>query len=133
MIERCVSTSKDRERYYDRGIRVCAEWLGKAGFLRFYEDMGPRPSTRHQIDRQDNNLGYSKDNCRWATVREQAQNRRSNVMVEFRGERKVLAEWARQMGVSRQALRYRLRHGWSVERALTVPMDHSNRMTEEKS
>ena len=126
MIERCVPTSKDQERYYDRGIGVCAEWLGRLGFLRFYEDMGSRPSSHHQIDRKNNDLGYSKENCRWATVREQAQNRRSNVHVEFRGERKPIAEWARQMGVSRQALRYRLRQGWSVEQALTTPVDHGN-------
>jgi hypothetical protein len=132
MVERCTPISKDHTRYYDRGIRVCDKWLGKTGFMKFYEDMGSRPSPLHQIDRKDNDLGYSKDNCRWVTVRENAQNKRTNVVVEFRGERKVIAEWARQMGMSRQALRYRLRCGWSVERALTVPMDHGNRYLTDK-
>ena len=83
LIYRCVNPkSPDYEAYGGRGITVCDRWLrgeyGKAGFDCFLEDMGPKPSPDLSIDRIDNDCGYSKDNCQWASADQQAGNRRKH-------------------------------------------------------
>ncbi len=82
MIQRCYDrNSTTYDRYGGRGIKVCDRWRygedGKHPFICFLEDMGRRPSPTHQIDRVDNDKGYSVDNCRWVTKSEQMLNRGS--------------------------------------------------------
>ncbi len=108
-------------KYGGRGITVCQRW--EESFEAFLADMGKAPSRKHSIDRIDNSLGYSPENCRWATSQEQANNRRSNVFLTFRGQTKTIADWGREVGISPLTIRQRLtREDWSVERALTEPV-----------
>lgn len=95
-------------RYGGRGITVCEEWQS---FETFYRDMGPRPSPKHTLDRIKNHLGYSKENCRWATRAEQAQNTRQNRLITYNGETHCLREWARRIGVHHSTIAYRIRTG----------------------
>lgn len=120
MMERCTcKTHKQYPDYGGRGITVCERWTGEQGFTNFLADMGLRPSKSHSIDRfPDNNAGYCKENCRWATRREQMRNTRKNRMITFNGETFCVAEWAVKIGLHREVLRGRLERGWTLERAL---------------
>lgn len=132
MKQRCLcKTHKDFRDYGGRGITMCDRWL--ASFESFVADMGPRPSAHHSIDRIDNDGGYTcgkcpqcvakgaPANCRWATQREQNRNTSTNMVIEFRGERRCLMEWAEVTGLGRSTIHARLRSGWSAERALLTP------------
>ncbi len=120
MIDRCYNSSrKDYPRWGGRGIRVCQEWLNS--YSAFLADMGRRPSQKHSLDRFPNTNGnYEAGNCRWATAREQANNRRSNRLIEFRGEVKTLAQWAYALGFNHGTINSRLRLGWTAEEAFTA-------------
>jgi DNA invertase Pin-like site-specific DNA recombinase len=106
---RCSKKAKDKPNYI--GIEICKEW--KNSFECFLKDMGERPSKAFSIDRKDGNKGYFKENCRWATKKEQAQNTKSNV---FKGT--SIEEYTKQLGVKKNTFGSRLKRGYSVEEAL---------------
>lgn len=118
--KRCLcKTDRVYHRYGGRGVGICKEWA--ESFQKFYEDMGPRPHGK-TIDRIDNNLGYSKENCRWVDWKTQQRNRRSNHLITFNGETKCLIEWAEQFGIRKDTLRRRLCvYKWPLEEALKTP------------
>lgn len=77
MIYRCQNPKHSKYKYYGgRGITVCERWLGEKGLENFLKDMGEKPTSKHSLDRMDNNYGYRPDNCHWATKEEQSANRR---------------------------------------------------------
>ena len=101
--------------YGGRGISVCERWLK---FENFLADMGPRPDG-HTLDRIDSNGNYEPTNCRWATAREQAANRRNLQLVTFNGVSLTITDWSRKTGIPLAALFARFAKGWSPERCLT--------------
>jgi hypothetical protein len=120
MRKRCNNPKHVAYAYYGgRGIKVCSRW---DDFSTFLSDMGPRPSPAYSIDRIDNNLGYSPENCRWATATEQNNNTSRAALITFNGETRSKAEWARHLGMKVSILGYRLKSGWSVEDALHIPV-----------
>lgn len=110
--QRCKNHNQVAYKGYGaRGISVCDRWQGENGFVNFLADMGKAPSKNHSIDRIDNNKGYSPDNCRWATRKEQHDNRRCSIAIEINGQKKMLYDYARENGVSYYTLRARLKRG----------------------
>lgn len=119
MKNRCYNErSPQYKNYGGRGIKICDRWLGPDGFVHFLEDMGERPEGT-SIDRVDNGGDYCPENCRWATDKQQANNRRSSRCLTFNGETHTISEWAEKIGVKRHTLEERLRRGEPIERALT--------------
>lgn len=120
MLQRCRTSSPAYSLYGGRGISVCERWVNS--FDDFVSDMGRRPAGA-SIERIDNNRGYEPSNCKWATKQEQANNRRSNRLIEHGGQTKTLAQWAAALGMQQQTLHARLnRSGWPTEHALTRPL-----------
>jgi len=125
---RCLNPSnKNYFRYGARGITVCSDWVDS--FERFFADMGARPSSKHSIDRIDNNAGYCKSNCRWATAKEQMRNTRRTVLTTINGESLTFQQWSEKTGISHDTLRYRINSGWDKQKAITLApiYDHSGR------
>ena len=119
MRERCEKPKhKSFANYGGRGISVCERWRD---FGAFFNDMGPVPPGG-TIERIDNEGNYEPGNCRWATAKEQANNRRSNRLVTFMGETKTLMQWAESAGLSFDTFDRRLSLGWSMEDALSKPL-----------
>jgi hypothetical protein len=117
MLHRCRDSTL--AGYGGRGITVCEEWRS---FETFYKDMGPRPSPQHSIDRINNDGPYCKDNCRWATKKEQGNNRRCSVLLTHNGETKTVAEWSAITGLNANTLYSRVDRGWSDSDILTKPL-----------
>ena len=120
--QRCLD--KNSESYKDyggRGIKMCERWL--ESFENFYDDMGPRPSKRHSIDRIDNEGDYTPENCHWATKLEQANNTRSNRFIKIDGVEKTLAQWCRFYDITYGIVECRIRRGWPIEKAIKTEAD----------
>lgn len=130
MLQRCHWSKSPAYKWYGaRGIYVCDRWrcagpgeLGTIeGFRNFVADMGECPPGM-TIERNDNDGPYSPDNCRWATMAEQAVNKRPNRLITHAGVTMTVSEWAGVKGLTAAALSARLTNGWSIELALTTPL-----------
>lgn len=106
-------------RYGGRGIQVCPRW--NESFVAFLEDMGPRPQGG-TLERIDNDGPYEPGNCRWATVQDQANNRRSSRNLTYKGRTQTMAKWAAEMKLRTGTLFSRLKLGWPVDRAISTPV-----------
>lgn len=111
---------KSFHNYGGRGITVCSDW--DEDFQAFFRDMGPRPGPGFSLDRIDNNLGYSKGNCRWATRSEQANNVRRNRVYVFMGEGLTISEAAQRFGIKYSTLKRRLDAGEAPDAAVQAPV-----------
>lgn len=119
MHDRCSNPGlHNYSRYGGRGITVCDRW---STVENFYEDMGPKPTLGHMLERRDNDQGYSPENCYWATAKVQARNRHTNRLLTHESVTLAAAEWAERAGISYKTLHTRLSRGWTVERALSEP------------
>lgn len=125
MIERCNNPrSTSFKRYGGRGIKVCERWMSFEAFL---SDMGPLP-TGLTIDRIDNDGNYEPGNCRWATVKEQQNNKSSNLKVTIDGVTRTASEWADRAGIKLATIQSRLEIGWSGA-DLLKPAQHQRHWT----
>ncbi len=127
MIQRC--TNPNFEQYADyggRGISVCSDWLGCGGFERFLKHVGRRPSTKHTLDRKNNDLGYQPGNVRWATRKQQNVNTSKNVLITCRGQTKSIAEWCQLVGMAHSTMCTRIHLGWDSEDVIFKPIRYKS-------
>lgn len=119
MKDRCCNpNSKYWDKYGGRGINVCEEW--KNSFESFYEwSINNGYTSKLTLDRADNDGDYDPNNCRWATYKEQENNRRNNVYLEYGGKKLTAQEWGEFLGIKPSIIRQRVLYGWDIERALT--------------
>ena len=116
---RCYSESNERySDYGGRGIIMDENW--KNDFMSFYNwAINNGYSDKLTIDRIDNNKGYSPDNCKWSTCREQCNNRRSNRLVTYNNKTQCLMEWSKELDIPYYTLQNRLDAGWQIDKAFT--------------
>lgn len=113
---RCERESHVAFREYgERGITVCERWQS---FENFLADMG-NPPDGHSLDRIDTNGNYEPGNCRWATPKQQVENRRNTVYVQHHGKKQTLVDACKELGLNIHGVRQRLRRGLGVDIALS--------------
>lgn len=119
--KRCLlKTEKAYKNYGGRGIKICARWMK---FKNFLEDMGERPGNL-TIERIDNNGNYCKKNCKWASRKEQNNNRRDNRWLEFNGEIMTYSQWGERLGIKVGTIWWRIKRGWTIEKTLKKDPKH---------
>lgn len=127
MKERCYN--KNDKNYLDyggRGIKVCQEW--QDDFMNFYNwAMANGYKEGLTIDRIDNDKGYSPNNCRWATMKEQCRHRRNSHLIEYNGKIQCISAWAEEYNLKDKLLHDRLKAKWDIEKALTTPVRQSKK------
>lgn len=120
MVQRCCNhRNPDYHAYGERGITICARW--RSDFLSFLKDMGKAPSNSHSIERKDVNGSYCKENCCWATSKEQCNNTRRNIFITYKGLRMNLMQLSETLHINYFTLRNRYQRGWSIERMAEAP------------
>lgn len=120
MKRRCNNeNSKEYVAYGAKGIKVSDSWA--KSFPNFYTDMGTSWFAGASLDRIDNSKGYSKENCRWATMADQARNKTTVRLYDFEGERLTIPQIAEKVGIKPKTLYARLvRQKWPLERAVLI-------------
>lgn len=117
MKQRCNNPNNEKYGIYGgAGITVCDEW--NKSFDNFFKDMGECPKGM-SIDRIDVTKGYYKDNCRWATQKQQQNNRSNNVIITVGEVPMTMSEYCQKHGLNSDKVQQRLKRGWSQERAVS--------------
>lgn len=121
MKNRCLNKNNRRyPQYGGKGVKLFPLWMD---YLPFYNwAMNSGYESNLTIDRIEVDGDYEPSNCRWATQKEQANNRTTNVIIEFNGESLTRQQWSEKLGMKKHVLKNRLKRGWTVERALTTPL-----------
>ena len=120
MVRRCERPSDPAyQDYGGRGITVCCRW--RESFAAFITDMGERPTSKHTIDRKNNDGPYAPGNCVWTNRTAQNNNKRDNKRLTWMGRTQTVAEWCRELGLKPFTVYGRLNLGWSTEQTLTTP------------
>lgn len=115
---RCLNPNiKQYKNYGGRGINICDRW--RYSFYNFLVDMGPKPDKGYSIDRIDNNKGYYPENCRWATIKQQSNNRFSS--IEFNGEKYSKKQLSKKLNKCRFFVSEKLKQGFSIEEIINMP------------
>lgn len=122
MRQRCINKNRwDYPYYGGRGITICPEWADSfPAFMAWALENGYGPTLT--LDRVKSDGPYSPTNCRWATRKEQANNRRTTKLITMDGRTLSITQWAEELGIEPCTLWRRLQKGWPVERALTEPV-----------
>ena len=121
MKARCYNkNNRGFKNYGGRGIFVCEKRRKYDGFI---ADMGRRPTNNHMLDRINNDDGYYKENCRWATRKEQASNRSTNIFITYNGKTQTIMDWETELGMNRNTLYSRISRGWDVKEAIETPVN----------
>lgn len=110
--------------YGGRGITMCEEWKSFKNFYDWAIENGYREDLT--LDRIDVNGNYCPENCRWVTHKIQSNNRRDNHFITYNNETHTIADWARKLNINLMTLNTRLNRNWSIERALTTPINYKN-------
>lgn len=106
--------------YGGRGITICDEWLND--FETFYKwAISNGYEEGLTIDRINNDGNYEPINCRWISRKEQNNNMRKNIIIKYNGKEQTISQWAKEFGINRTALYYRIKRCWNIEKALTEP------------
>jgi len=125
---RARCNNKNNKQYCDyggRGIQVDITWNS---FSIFLKDMGKKPGPKFQIERRNNDLGYSKSNCIWATIHTQQRNKRSNHNITYKGTTKCLTDWALSLNLSPAVLNARINKlKWDANKAFNTPLLRQNK------
>lgn len=117
---RCTNENhSDYPDYGGRGLMVAAEWVDD--FEAFYAHIGPKPTSKHSIDRIDNERGYEPGNVRWATTEVQSNNKRSNHSLTVGDQTMTIRQWAQKTGLDQKTICMRVLRGWSAEDAVSKP------------
>lgn len=113
------------KNYGGRGIKICEEWRD---FMPFYTwAIKNGYSDNKTLDRIDTDGNYEPSNCRWATIKEQSNHKRNNVMIKYNGETKTAKQWCEQYGIKQTTFNDRRNRGWTIEQALTIPTKGNHR------
>lgn len=133
MRKRCYNPlSNQYKNYGQRGIIICEEWLDEQnGLMNFYNwAIANGYKEELSIDRINVNGNYEPTNCRWATAKEQANNKRNNHLITYNGETHNITQWAKKLNVKPRILIDRIRRNWSIERAFQQPVRKSSKNKE---
>ncbi len=125
MKSRCYNPNSSKYSCYGgRGITICKRWLK---FDNFYADMIASYKSGLSIDRKNVNKNYTPSNSRWRTQKEQCNNKRNNRLLTYKGVTKTLTQFSEFYGVKIGTIHTRLKNGWSVDNAITLPPNRNRK------